>query len=243
MEMNGSINGVVKKTTQGRKKIEIKKIENLSNRQVTFSKRRVGLFKKASELCILSGAEIAIIVHSLGKRVFAFGHPNVDSIIERFLNGSSSSDSNSQAIVDNSFPNTPDYNQHYSHVSKELEMEKKRKEAIDEAKKVDTGGDVFWWDAAVDGLELDELELYLAALEELMKNVNMRANDFMLLQNSNSLPAGAPITGLNQTMEPCSWDDILVNNQNQISNYDYGNYGNGNFIVPYGDFGQHGSLL
>ncbi|CAA3015516.1 agamous-like MADS-box protein AGL62 [Olea europaea var. sylvestris] len=235
MEINGSIIGMMKKTTQGRKKIEIKKIENLSNRQVTFSKRRGGLFKKASELCILSGAEIAIIVHSLGKRVFTFGHPNIDSIIERFLNGSSrNSESNSQALVENNFPNMPDYNRHYSHISRELEVEKKRKEAIDEAKRVDDGSDGFWWDAAVDGLELDELELYMTKLEELMKNVNIKANDLMLLHSSSSLAAGAPMTGFNPTIEPCSFDDILVN-QNHIGNYDYGNC-----IAPFGDFGQHG---
>ncbi|KAL2490890.1 Agamous-like MADS-box protein AGL62 [Abeliophyllum distichum] len=87
---NESSDGVMKKKTQGRKKIEIKKVEKLSYRQVTFSKRRVGLFKKASELCAESGAEIAIIVQSIGKRVFAFGHPTVDSVINRVeINGSS----------------------------------------------------------------------------------------------------------------------------------------------------------
>ena len=78
------------KTTQGRQKIDIKKIENISNRQVTFSKRRAGLFKKASELCILSGAQVAIIVKSPGRRTFAFGHPNVDSVIDRYLAGNNS---------------------------------------------------------------------------------------------------------------------------------------------------------
>ncbi|PHT29366.1 hypothetical protein CQW23_31043 [Capsicum baccatum] len=47
--------------SKGRKKVEIVKMKNESNMQVTFSKRRVGLFKKASELCTLCGAEIAIM--------------------------------------------------------------------------------------------------------------------------------------------------------------------------------------
>nr|GEW58124.1 agamous-like MADS-box protein AGL62 [Tanacetum cinerariifolium] len=64
-----------KKTSQGRKKIEIKKIEKYNNRHVTFSKRRNGLFKKGAKLCVLTGAKIAIIVNSPGGRVFAFGHP------------------------------------------------------------------------------------------------------------------------------------------------------------------------
>ncbi|KAI3701912.1 hypothetical protein L6452_27377 [Arctium lappa] len=65
----------LKKKTKGRKNIEIKKIEETNNRQVTFSKRRTGLFKKASELCVLTEAQIAIFVNSPSSRVFAFGHP------------------------------------------------------------------------------------------------------------------------------------------------------------------------
>ncbi|KAK4340117.1 hypothetical protein RND71_041579 [Anisodus tanguticus] len=80
------------KKTQGRRKIAIKPIDNQSSRHVTFSKRRLGLFKKASELCILTGAEIAILVQSLKRqRLFTFGHPSADSVIDRYLNGKSSS--------------------------------------------------------------------------------------------------------------------------------------------------------
>ncbi|KAK4356352.1 hypothetical protein RND71_025323 [Anisodus tanguticus] len=45
----------------GRKRINIAKMQNKSNLDVTFSKRQVGLFKKASELSILCSAEIATI--------------------------------------------------------------------------------------------------------------------------------------------------------------------------------------
>ncbi|KAL7082557.1 hypothetical protein ACP275_14G106500 [Erythranthe tilingii] len=198
--------GTEKKTTQGRKKIEIKKIENLSNRQVTFSKRRVGLFKKASELCILSGAQIAIIVHSLGKRVFSFGHPTADSVVDRYLGGGGGGEARPAAAA-----NTRDYNKHYSDVCKKLEVEKKRREAIEEAKRVESyaaaaaggGGGLWWDDADVEGMDLDELVQYAEALEELMKNVTMRANDFMLMRNSNSLRpvtvAGANSTNMTNT--------------------------------------------
>lgn len=62
----------------------MKKMINESNLQVTFSKRRYGLFKKASELCTLSGAKILMIVFSPGGKVFSFGHPNVKDLICRF---------------------------------------------------------------------------------------------------------------------------------------------------------------
>lgn len=79
-----SIQKMVRKS-KGRQKIEMEKMKNETNLQVTFSKRRSGLFKKASELCTLCSAEIAIIVHSPGGKVFSFGHPNVDVVTDRFL--------------------------------------------------------------------------------------------------------------------------------------------------------------
>ncbi|KAK4356353.1 hypothetical protein RND71_025324 [Anisodus tanguticus] len=49
----------------GRKRINIAKMQNKSNLDVTFSKRQVGLFKKASELSILCSAEIATVLYDL----------------------------------------------------------------------------------------------------------------------------------------------------------------------------------
>ncbi|CBI27190.3 unnamed protein product, partial [Vitis vinifera] len=48
----------------GRGKIAIRRIENNTNRQVTFSKRRGGLFKKAHELSVLCDAQIGLIIFS-----------------------------------------------------------------------------------------------------------------------------------------------------------------------------------
>ena len=53
-----------------RKKIEIKKIDNATARQVTFSKRRRGLFKKAEELSTLCDAEVAVMVFSNTGKLF-----------------------------------------------------------------------------------------------------------------------------------------------------------------------------
>ena len=76
---------MVKKPRKGRQKIEITKIPKKNHLQVTFSKRRSGLFKKASELCTLCGANVAIIVFSPTGKVFSFGHSNVETIVDRFL--------------------------------------------------------------------------------------------------------------------------------------------------------------
>ncbi|CAA6657720.1 unnamed protein product [Spirodela intermedia] len=52
---------------------------------VSFSKRRSGLFKKAAELAILCGAEIAAVVFSPAGKPFSFGHPSVEAIADRLL--------------------------------------------------------------------------------------------------------------------------------------------------------------
>lgn len=73
------------KTSKGKQRIEMAKISNESSRQVTFCKRRSGLFKKASDLCTLSGVEIAIIIYSpANKNIYSFGHPSVESLVNRF---------------------------------------------------------------------------------------------------------------------------------------------------------------
>ncbi|KAL4276509.1 hypothetical protein AHAS_Ahas20G0214300 [Arachis hypogaea] len=58
----------------GRGKIEIKRIENTTNRQVTFCKHRNGLLKKAYELSVLCDAEVALIVFSSRGRLYEYAN-------------------------------------------------------------------------------------------------------------------------------------------------------------------------
>ncbi|XP_009107038.1 MADS-box protein AGL71 isoform X2 [Brassica rapa] len=67
-----------------RGKIEIKKIENVTSRQVTFSKRRSGLFKKAHELSVLCDAQVAAIVFSQNGRLYEFSSSEMEKTIERY---------------------------------------------------------------------------------------------------------------------------------------------------------------
>ena len=57
-----------------RGKIEMKKIENATSRQVTFSKRRNGLLKKAYELSVLCDAQVSLIVFSQRGRLYEFSN-------------------------------------------------------------------------------------------------------------------------------------------------------------------------
>ncbi|XP_028764691.1 MADS-box transcription factor 23-like [Neltuma alba] len=68
----------------GRGKIAIKRIDNSTNRQVTFSKRRSGLLKKAMELAILCDAEVGVIVFSSTGKLYEYGSSSLKSIIDRY---------------------------------------------------------------------------------------------------------------------------------------------------------------
>ncbi|KAK4387485.1 Floral homeotic protein DEFICIENS [Sesamum angolense] len=58
-----------------RGKIQIKKIENQTNRQVTYSKRRNGLFKKAHELTVLCDAKVSILMISSTQKLHEYISP------------------------------------------------------------------------------------------------------------------------------------------------------------------------
>ncbi|CAI0475377.1 unnamed protein product [Linum tenue] len=73
----------------GRGKIEIKRIENTTNRQVTFCKRRNGLLKKAYELSVLCDAEVALIVFSSRGRLYEYANNSVKATIERYKKANS----------------------------------------------------------------------------------------------------------------------------------------------------------
>ncbi|XP_073312123.1 agamous-like MADS-box protein MADS3 isoform X1 [Primulina huaijiensis] len=68
----------------GRGRVELKRIENKINRQVTFSKRRNGLLKKAYELSVLCDAEVALIIFSSRGKLYEFSSTSMTTTLERY---------------------------------------------------------------------------------------------------------------------------------------------------------------
>ncbi|XP_058762751.1 truncated transcription factor CAULIFLOWER A-like isoform X1 [Vicia villosa] len=69
----------------GRGRVQLKRIENKINRQVTFSKRRCGLLKKAHEISVLCDAEVALIVFSNKGKLYEYSSdPCMERILERY---------------------------------------------------------------------------------------------------------------------------------------------------------------
>ncbi|XP_010061527.2 MADS-box protein JOINTLESS [Eucalyptus grandis] len=67
-----------------KEKIKIKKIDNLTARQVTFSKRRRGLIKKAEELSVLCDADVSLIVFSATGKLYDFSSSRMEDTLTRY---------------------------------------------------------------------------------------------------------------------------------------------------------------
>eukprot|EP00258_Populus_trichocarpa_P040708 XP_024456727.1 MADS-box protein SVP-like isoform X3 [Populus trichocarpa] len=67
-----------------REKIKIKKIDNVAARQVTFSKRRRGLLKKAEELSVLCDVEVAVIIFSATGKLFEYSSSSMKDVLARY---------------------------------------------------------------------------------------------------------------------------------------------------------------
>ncbi|XP_057519088.1 agamous-like MADS-box protein AGL65 isoform X2 [Amaranthus tricolor] len=70
----------------GRVKLKIMRLESSSNRQVTYSKRRTGIIKKAKELAILCDIDIVLLMFSTtGKPTLFLGErSNLEQIITKY---------------------------------------------------------------------------------------------------------------------------------------------------------------
>ncbi|XP_052191029.1 agamous-like MADS-box protein MADS9 [Diospyros lotus] len=70
----------------GRGKIEIKRIENSSNRQVTYSKRRNGIIKKAKEISVLCDAQVSLIIFASSGKMHEYCSPSttLTNILDKY---------------------------------------------------------------------------------------------------------------------------------------------------------------
>ena len=164
-------------------------VKDNSSRQVTFSKRRTGLFKKANELATLCGAEVTILVFSPGGKPFSFGHPTVESVSNRFLNQDHEQPNNVSVGSSNSKAANR-LNQQLVDLLKRLQAEKKRGESLEKARKAK--GLHKCKMPIINELGLHELEKMKGSLEELREKVKVRVSE-MEASSSLLLLAKKPI--------------------------------------------------
>ncbi|OAY37447.1 protein TRANSPARENT TESTA 16 [Manihot esculenta] len=149
----------------GRGKIPIKRIENQTTRQVTFSKRRAGLLKKTHELSVLCDAQIGLIVFSsTGKMCQYCSEPlRMEQIIERY-----------QKLTGTCIPENDSREQLFS----ELAVLRKETRRIQLNMRRYTGEDM----SSIPFEELGELE---QELERSVAKVRDRKNELMQQQLDN----------------------------------------------------------
>ena len=68
----------------GRKKISIARITDERNRQVTFTKRKFGLMKKAYELSVLCDCEISVIIFNSHNKLFQYASTDMDKVLLKY---------------------------------------------------------------------------------------------------------------------------------------------------------------
>ena len=186
----------------GRAKIEIKKIENPSARQVCFSKRRGGLIKKASELSILCGSEVGIIVFSQAGKAFSFGHPSIDYVIDKTLSGESSdSDSGASSAV------TDAASQKVQQVQALQQQQKQVMQLLASERELQHRllSYPFWWQKQVTNYHPQDLHYLMQRLDELYEMLLNRAAALQqdTIHTANTSPDGRKIidSGESPTMD------------------------------------------
>ncbi|CAL4977799.1 unnamed protein product [Urochloa decumbens] len=64
--------------------VELRRIEDKVSRQVRFSKRRAGLFKKAFELSLLCDAEVSLLVFSPAGKLYEYASASIEDTYDRY---------------------------------------------------------------------------------------------------------------------------------------------------------------
>nr|BAG31395.1 PLENA-like MADS-box protein [Torenia fournieri] len=148
----------------GRGKIEIKRIENTTNRQVTFCKRRNGLLKKAYELSVLCDAEVALIVFSNRGRLYEYANNSVRATIDRYKQATSDTPNS----MSTSEANTQFYQQEAAKFRRQIrEIQKSNRQILGEG---------------VTGMHLKELKNTETKVEKAISRIRSKKNELLFAE-------------------------------------------------------------
>ncbi|ONI10945.1 hypothetical protein PRUPE_4G077700 [Prunus persica] len=157
------------KKTRGRQRIEMKRIEKEDDLLVSFSKRRSGISKKASDMVTLCGGEVAIVIFSPSSKPFSFGHPSIDVVINRFLNRNplENNEHTHQIMEVHRNMRIADLIQLFNELLIQLEALKEQSKLLEKISKTRGNNQEFWWNASLDELDVNELKQTYASMAEL----------------------------------------------------------------------------
>ncbi|CAN4077839.1 unnamed protein product [Withania somnifera] len=143
-----------------RGKIELKRIENATSRQVTFSKRRSGLLKKAYELSVLCDAEVALIIFSPKGKLYEFSSSSTNKTIERYQKNDKTLGQLNRKLLDQ---------QTTENLKEEVATMTRKLEFLEDSKRKLLG-------QGLESSTFDELQLIEEQLERSLSNIRARKN-------------------------------------------------------------------
>ncbi|XP_037476440.1 MADS-box transcription factor 18-like isoform X2 [Triticum urartu] len=147
----------------GRGPVQLRRIENKINRQVTFSKRRSGLLKKAHEISVLCDAEVALIVFSTKGKLYEYSSQDssMDVILERYQRYSFEE----RAVLDPSIGNQANWGDEYGSLKIKLDaLQKSQRQLLGEQ---------------LDPLTTKELQQLEQQLDSSLKHIRSRKNQLL----------------------------------------------------------------
>ncbi|KAF7846764.1 hypothetical protein BT93_L3778 [Corymbia citriodora subsp. variegata] len=153
----------------------MKLIENEDKRFISFSKRKSGIFKKASELVILCGAEVGVVVFSPAGNPFCFAQPSIDAVANRFLNRNPLPSERSLALV-NSYHQVQinELSRQNDELINQIKVEKARGKLL---KRLTEGkNDEAWWEAPLEEKNLENLNQMRVRMEDLRRSLQWSIN-------------------------------------------------------------------
>ncbi|XP_021274640.1 agamous-like MADS-box protein AGL62 [Herrania umbratica] len=189
-------------SSKGRRRTQMWMIPGADARQVAFSKRRSGLFKKARELCTLCAVETALVVFSPGGKAFSFGHPGVDTIMNRLPNLSKPDLEAIQCTEAEYEASLRELNKEYSDITEKLNAEKLRGERLKQMRMESQSQGQSLVERPVDELNLEELLTLKSMLEEFKVKLRKRMQELSVeAAASTSILAGESDASLGGTTE------------------------------------------
>ncbi|CAH2050263.1 unnamed protein product, partial [Thlaspi arvense] len=161
---------MAKKPSMGRQKIKIAKIEIKNHLQMNCVKnwslsRSVdpASSRRPVSFATLCGVDVAVVVFSPAGKVFSFGHPGVENIVDRFLSQNPrlpappNTASTCHLMEAHRRAAVRELNSQLTRVLAELEAERKRGETLDHVRRSSRGKQE-WWEKPVEDLGLAQLE-------------------------------------------------------------------------------------
>ncbi|XP_048230875.1 agamous-like MADS-box protein AGL62 isoform X3 [Ricinus communis] len=208
------------KKTKGRQKIEMKKIENEDDRLITFSKRRSGIYKKASELVTLTGAELAFLVYSPADRN---NNPTTHPLIEAHR-----------------LMRIEELNQQHNELLRQLEIEKEKGKQLKQKHKKNNERKG-WWDTPIEELNVPELLQMEAACKEIRTSLINKLKEKTNNGASSAAAAAGGVGGVAIAGHPPTTDHYSAHMINPFASTVAINPNNPSVFTPGFDYG-HGQI-